>query len=54
MYTGYLFNACTNPKAGATDLDVWGKLTGGPGNASVVKVGLFGYDITCLANFCAE
>lgn len=54
MDIGYQFSACANPKAGATDLEAWGTLSGGAGNASVVKVGLFGYDITCLAIYCAE
>lgn len=54
MYTEYQFKNCANPKAGASDIEAWGTLSGGASNNSVVKVGLFGYDISCLAIYCAE
>ena len=53
MDTYELFQNCPQPKAGASDIEAWGTLEGGAGNNSVVKLGLFGYDITCLANYCA-
>ena len=54
MYSEMQHKNCANPKAGASDVDAWGTLDGGDANGSVIKVGLFGYDITCLANYCAE
>ena len=53
MDIDYLFNTCGNPKAGATAIEAWGALDGDSSNLSELKVGLFGYDITCLANYCA-
>lgn len=44
---------CARPWAGTSDIEAWGTLDGGASNVSVVKVGLFGYDITCMAIFCA-
>ena len=48
-----LFLICPTPRHAASDLDVWNTLEGGTDNASAVKVGLFGYDMTCVANYCA-
>jgi len=48
-----IFNTCGNPKADATSVAAWGALEGESVNLSEIKVGLFGYDITCLANYCA-
>ena len=54
MNSEYQNKNCAYPKAGASDVEAWGTLDGGASNGSVIKVGLFGYDITCLANYCAE
>jgi hypothetical protein len=53
MDIDYLYLSCGNPKAGATAVEAWGALDGDSSNLSEIKVGLFGYDITCLANYCA-
>ena len=39
-----------------TDLEAWTAVTvlAIQGTGAAVKVGLFGYDITCLASMCAE
>ena len=48
-----ILEGCGNPKAGATAIEAWGALNGDSSNLSEVKVGLFGYDVTCIANYCA-
>ena len=48
-----LFVICPTPRHAASDLEVWNTLEGSTDNASAVKVGLFGYDMTCVANYCA-
>jgi len=50
---GDVMRACGNPKADASAIAAWGALGGDSLNLSEIKVGLFGYDITCLAKFCA-
>ena len=52
MDTYMIWQVCPNPLPGASDLAAWGALDGGSAT-SVISVGLFGYDITCLANYCA-
>lgn len=47
-----LFVMCPHPSPGARALAAWNELNVGESTANV-KVGLFGYDITCLANYCA-
>jgi hypothetical protein len=44
---------CGLAQPSVSDVEAWGKLEGGESNASEIKVGLFGYDISCLANMCA-
>jgi hypothetical protein len=50
---GPVMNACGNPKADASTIAAWSALGGDAANLSEIKVGLFGYDITCLAKYCA-
>jgi hypothetical protein len=53
LYYSYLFNACGNPTAGVPDIEAWGVVEGGDNTKATVKLGLFGYDITCIAKYCA-
>ena len=53
LYTSYLYRLCGAPLAGLPDIEAWGSLEGGDDTTATLKLGLFGYDITCLANICA-
>lgn len=50
-----VFKGCGLPNPSATDVLAWNKLSGGATKATIteLKVGLFGYDITCVAEWCA-
>ena len=54
LYTSQLFGACGRPLAGYPDIEAWGALEGGDATTATLKLGLFGYDITCLAVNCTE
>ena len=54
LYTDQLFGACGRPLAGVPEIEAWGTLEGGKDTKAILKLGLFGYDITCLAINCAE
>ena len=49
----YLYRTCHRPHPSSTDIEAWGTLEGSTSNESEVKVGLFGYDISCIATYCA-
>lgn len=53
MFGQYL-TLCDYPVPSTTDLTAWGTVTKTGGVTSVVKVGLFGYDTSCLLSLCAE
>ena len=44
---------CAWPSPNLSDLEAWGTLDAGADATSEIKVGLFGYDISCIANWCA-
>ena len=54
LYTNELYKICGAPLAGVPDIEAWGTLEGGKDTKATLKLGLFGYDITCLAINCAE
>ena len=47
-------NTCGYPNPSTSDLTTWSTLGKGATPTSIYKVGLFGYDISCLASLCAE
>jgi len=49
----YHLNVCGFPTATTSDISAWTTLEVGATSASTTKVGLFGYDITCLMEACA-
>jgi len=51
-----MLSQCTFPDANQTDLDAWNTLEGGSSlsTETELKVGIFGYDISCLAIRCIE
>lgn len=49
-----LFRACSFPQATPEEVSVWNALADGGSASGSVKVGLFGYDISCLASMCAS
>ena len=49
----YYLNVCGWPTATTSDISAWKTLEVGATSASTTKVGLFGYDITCLMEACA-
>lgn len=54
LYQYQLYLSCGMPLAGVPEIEAWGTLEGGDSMKATLKLGLFGYDITCLANYCAE
>ena len=48
-----LYTVCGNPKADATAMASWGTLNVDSATTAQISVGLFGYDMTCLATYCA-
>jgi hypothetical protein len=51
-FDAYL-EVCGYPTATVSDIDAWKTLDVNAANDSITKVGLFGYDITCLVEACA-
>jgi hypothetical protein len=51
-----LMYQCGMPYASQADIDAWNALEGGTSlsDNTEIKVGIFGYDITCLASRCIE
>ena len=47
------FGICGNPNATPAEIEAWSTLTMTTSATAEVKVGLFGYDMTCLAGWCA-
>ena len=54
LYTNALYTACANPVAGIPEIEAWGVVEGGDDTEATVKLGLFGYDITCALIYCAD
>ena len=52
-YFDTFLNVCGWPTATTSDISAWMTLEVGATSASTTKVGLFGYDITCLMEACA-
>jgi hypothetical protein len=50
-FENYLDN-CYNPRPTIPDVEAWGDIDFGSGATVVAKVGLFGYDISCLQEVC--
>jgi hypothetical protein len=51
-FSDYL-TRCGYPTATNTEVAAWGSLSFGTGATAVAKVGLFGYDVSCLVEACA-
>lgn len=54
---GVYLTYCDYPVPSTTDLAAWGTVANTAAStavSSVVKVGLFGYDTSCLLSLCAE
>lgn len=51
-----IYNVCGLPAPSTSDLAAWGELEYGDAASDnlAITVGLFGYDISCTASFCAE
>lgn len=49
-----IYRACGAPVAGVRETESWGTLEGGDATIATLKLGLFGYDISCMAMQCAE
>jgi len=49
------FRGCGVPSSTSSDILAWNSLAGGSTKAvtTIIKVGIFGYDITCIAEYCA-
>jgi hypothetical protein len=49
------FNGCGRPSSSSSDLLAWNSLAGGATKSAKteLKVGIFGYDITCVEEWCA-
>ena len=47
-----LYEACGLPVVSADEVSGWNSLDGGSSLEATVSVGLFGYDISCLAEAC--
>ncbi len=45
---------CGYPNPSTSDVSTWSTLAQDAASTSVTKVGLFGYDISCLYSLCAE
>jgi len=50
----YAYKICGLPNPSVSDVEAWNQLDGDTSNVSEVKVGLFGYDISCVATMCAQ
>ncbi len=48
-----LYFNCGYPEPTSTDVEAWNSLENGDTATVDLQFGLFGYDITCLAHFCA-
>jgi len=51
--TTSIYSICGNPKADATAVASWGTLDVDAATTAEISVGLFGYDMSCMANYCA-
>jgi hypothetical protein len=49
-----LYKLCGQPKPTPADISAWNNVKGDSTQTAVVKMGLFGYDITCLEHECTE
>ncbi len=50
-FSNYLAR-CTWPSPTIADVAAWGEIDFGTGATAVAKVGLFGYDVSCLFEVC--
>jgi hypothetical protein len=48
------YGLCGYPLANSNDLEAWNELDVDSGTSAKLSLGLFGYDITCLANLCSS
>jgi hypothetical protein len=48
------YKICGFATPSVSDVEAWNMLDGGDSNSSELRVGLFGYDISCLASMCAQ
>jgi len=53
LYEG--FAGCGTPSSSSSDILAWNSLAGGSTKlaTTIIKVGIFGYDITCIEEWCA-
>jgi hypothetical protein len=49
-----IYEHCGYPQATPDEIANWNSLEGGADTAADVRLGLFGYDISCLASVCAQ
>lgn len=49
-----LFRACSFPQATPAEITSWATLADGSSTTGSIRVGLFGYDISCLESMCAS
>jgi hypothetical protein len=48
-----IFEQCGYPQASPDEVAAWNNVEFGTSFTGEIKLGLFGYDISCLAAFCA-
>ena len=49
-----MYRACGYPQATPAEISTWNALETGPSASGTIKLGLFGYDISCLESMCAS
>ena len=49
-----MYRACGYPLATPSEVSAWNNLEDNESALAEIKVGLFGYDISCLASLCAS
>ena len=49
-----LYRACGSPQGTPDEISVWNELANGGSASGSIKIGLFGYDITCIEYMCTS
>lgn len=50
---GALYSLCGYPQASPSETAAWTDLKTGADGSNTISIGIFGYDISCLASMCA-
>ena len=49
-----VLEGCGLPTANSVEVAEWNEIETGAAATSTISVGLFGYDVTCIASYCYE